>query len=318
VVNPLAAWLSLILLLAGPAGALVINPTFTDGAGQTWNSDPARKAVIDRAIADWDSSLFDKQTVNVDFIFTHAGANSYLAEWFGSGSFAAGANIYPWTPGAVHTVAFNVDFFNSANSLWFDPTPATGGDLPAKSWDALTVTRHELCHMMGFSSAYYVDNFSQAGEHDRWTDHIVGTTFDPNGINVQLAGANNLSHLADSGPTKGDLMAPALANGVRRPISQTDLSMLALAHNYQLATPGDFNLDGRVDGHDFLTWQQNYPTLSGATLAQGDANGDGIVNGKDFLIWQQHYQPLAGTIVPEPAALALLLLAAVRRLRPRR
>jgi hypothetical protein len=38
-----------------------------------------------------------------------------------------------------------------------------------------------------------------------------------------------------------------------------------------LATrPGDANLDGRVDGCDFLAWQVNYPTLSGAIGRQGE------------------------------------------------
>jgi hypothetical protein len=62
-------------------------------------------------------------------------------------------------------------------------------------------------------------------------------------------------------------------------------------------TPGDFDLSGDVTGHDFLLWQQNYPTLSGASWSQGDANGDSMVNGADFLIWQTNYHPLAPSSV---------------------
>ena len=50
--------------------------------------------------------------------------------------------------------------------------------------------------------------------------------------------------------------------------------------------PGDFTGDGHVTGADFLIWQQNYPTLSGATRAKGDGNGDGRVTGMDFMLWQ--------------------------------
>ena len=53
----------------------------------------------------------------------------------------------------------------------------------------------------------------------------------------------------------------------------------------------DFNGDGRVTGGDFIIWQSNYPTLSGADKAHGDANGDGKVTGYDFIVWQCEYQP---------------------------
>ena len=52
---------------------------------------------------------------------------------------------------------------------------------------------------------------------------------------------------------------------------------------------GDFNDDGKVDGLDFLVWQANYPTESGATRTDGDATGDGKVDGLDFLEWQAAY-----------------------------
>jgi hypothetical protein len=67
----------------------------------------------------------------------------------------------------------------------------------------------------------------------------------------------------------------------------------------------DFDVDGDVDGRDFLIWQRGY-TLSGNALpGEGDANGDGDVNGTDLAIWQDQY----GTVpeltaesmaVPEP------------------
>ncbi|MCC7087123.1 MAG: PEP-CTERM sorting domain-containing protein [Pirellulales bacterium] len=78
--------------------------------------------------------------------------------------------------------------------------------------------------------------------------------------------------------------------------------------------PGDFNGDGSVDGADFVAWQTNFPTASGATLGQGDANGDGAVDGADFVIWQTHfpYTPGPGTMpVPEPTAILLASLGGI-------
>jgi hypothetical protein len=85
----------------------------------------------------------------------------------------------------------------------------------------------------------------------------------------------------------------------------------------------DFDNDGDIDGADFLTWQQNSGTDSGATPEQGDADGNGAVDGLDLAAWQGNFGPGAAVpsaaAIPEPAAGALaaigLLLAAVTRKR---
>jgi hypothetical protein len=54
--------------------------------------------------------------------------------------------------------------------------------------------------------------------------------------------------------------------------------------------PGDGNLDGKVDGVDFLLWQSNYNQNPGTNKwSTADFNGDRIVDGVDFLIWQSNY-----------------------------
>jgi autotransporter-associated beta strand protein len=75
------------------------------------------------------------------------------------------------------------------------------------------------------------------------------------------------------------------------------------------AHPGDFDSDGDVDGADFVAWQTNFPTTSGATLAQGDADGDGDVDGADFVVWQTNFPFTPGpgaSPVPEPVGFVLL------------
>ena len=80
---------------------------------------------------------------------------------------------------------------------------------------------------------------------------------------------------------------------------------------------GDFDLDGDVDGRDFLTWQRNAGTLVGAHYDQGDADLNGIVDGNDLAIWQAAYggvNPATSSVavkVPEPQSVMLLILAGI-------
>ena len=84
--------------------------------------------------------------------------------------------------------------------------------------------------------------------------------------------------------------------------------------------PGDFDLDGDVDGVDFGKWQTGYPMASGASLIDGDADGDGDVDGVDFGIWQENYPTNLGgsAAIPEPATICLLALAGTVLLARRR
>jgi fibronectin-binding autotransporter adhesin len=83
---------------------------------------------------------------------------------------------------------------------------------------------------------------------------------------------------------------------------------------FLIAPPrADFDIDGDVDGNDFLIWQRGLGIGAGATRQQGDANGDGAVNAADLALWQtQLGTPAVGAsgAVPEPAS-GWLILAAV-------
>ncbi len=73
---------------------------------------------------------------------------------------------------------------------------------------------------------------------------------------------------------------------------------------------GDANLDGNVDGQDFVTWNGNKFT-SGNGWCGADFNADGTTNGQDFVLWNSNKFTSADGIsaVPEPASLMLLVLA---------
>jgi hypothetical protein len=103
-----------------------------------------------------------------------------------------------------------------------------------------------------------------------------------------------------------------------------------LIFNYGQATSSrqaDFDVDGDVDGSDFLQWQRGLGSQgAGVTAASGNANTDLTVNGDDLGIWRDEFGNTAiptevGTLVrghvryvtsfsvaavPEPASLALV------------
>ncbi len=49
---------------------------------------------------------------------------------------------------------------------------------------------------------------------------------------------------------------------------------------------GDANLDGVVDGSDFIVWNQHKFTANSAWCS-GDFTADGFVDGQDFIVWNQ-------------------------------
>lgn len=71
---------------------------------------------------------------------------------------------------------------------------------------------------------------------------------------------------------------------------------------------GDCNLDGVVDGLDYITWSNHY--LESSWLP-ADLNGDGYIDGLDYTIWSMNYGTgVDDNLVPAPATLAFLLLGA--------
>ncbi len=81
---------------------------------------------------------------------------------------------------------------------------------------------------------------------------------------------------------------------------------------------GDANLDGTVDGVDFIAWNANKFSATAAWSA-GDFNADGVVDGQDFIFWNSFKFTSADLpAVPEPIsgwlfAAGLLWCAILRR-----
>lgn len=66
---------------------------------------------------------------------------------------------------------------------------------------------------------------------------------------------------------------------------------------------GDANLDGLVDGLDFIQWNVHKFT-SVAAWCSGDFNADGLVDGLDFVLWNANkFTSADGPFaVPEPVS----------------
>ncbi|MEM8679953.1 MAG: PQQ-dependent sugar dehydrogenase [Planctomycetota bacterium] len=80
---------------------------------------------------------------------------------------------------------------------------------------------------------------------------------------------------------------------------------------------GDANLDGTVDGQDFVLWNGSKFT-STLEWNGGDFNGDGVADGQDFVLWNSNKFTTSDTpVVPEPRGVIVLVgsfcLLAARR-----
>ena len=76
--------------------------------------------------------------------------------------------------------------------------------------------------------------------------------------------------------------------------------------------PADADLNGAVDGADFIEWNDSKFTAT-AAWCSGDFNADGVVDGQDFITWNNNKFMSSDAVasVPEPATLGLLSVVLV-------
>jgi hypothetical protein len=73
--------------------------------------------------------------------------------------------------------------------------------------------------------------------------------------------------------------------------------------------PGDYNGNGKVDGADYVVWRNGGPL-------QNEVATIGSITAEDYTEWRSRFGNMAGAglgadSVPEPSALALVILALV-------
>lgn len=209
------------------------------------------------------------------------------------------------------SIAFDTLNNGSPRNWHFDPYTLPG---PGRI-DFLTIAFHELAHVFGFGTAPSFDNLIQ--NHQFLGAHVIAL----NGGAAQLALDDN--HWAvgtTSGPyavQRPSALTAALLQGQRTPLTPIDYAALAdlgwQVPSRLLGLHGDANQDGRVDGRDFLLWQQGFGS-NGSLIA--DMNGDWLVDDFDLWMWRNNYGvtiapgAMAASIqVPEPSVIALGFIA---------
>lgn len=139
-------------------------------------------------------------------------------------------------------------------------------------------------------------------DDQRGFQRIIGPTLDMGAFEVQSSPAID-GDFDDSGVYDCSDIDALVANIALGPadVSTYDLNGDGLVNNNDLThwlaeagsvnlpsgnpyLRGDANLDGFVDGADFIIWNQHKFTNS-AAWCHGDFNADGVVDGGDFIIW---------------------------------
>ncbi len=91
---------------------------------------------------------------------------------------------------------------------------------------------------------------------------------------------------AGNHPAMFDLTADQLVDGedLDAWLMFAGASNLGIGRRYLF---GDANLDGVVDGQDFIVWN-SHKFMSVAAWSAGDFNADGVVDGQDFITWNSN------------------------------
>jgi hypothetical protein len=189
-------------------------------------------------------------------------------------------------------------------------TPATSNDI-LQYTNGLAVSEDQqwLALMLNLSDVAVIPLVDGIPElEDRMVVDTTTTGTENSGRDIAFDAANNI-HYVSSGQARYRVLAPGGHTLATTTWNGTDYDF-AFSTVTSVEDDADFDQDGDVDGHDFLTWQRGLGAAG--DLADGDADGDGFVDGDDLQVWRDQFgtgsNPPA-TAIPEPATWALAALA---------
>lgn len=196
------------------------------------------------------------------------------------------------------------------NNLVMSINPVTGavGIRNASPFFDVSITAYTISSLDGklknASGWHSLEDQSLAGwdEADNSSAFRV-TEFNPTGA-LQLAEEGTVLHLGtlldvSGGPLDVDDLKFEF-------LLSTGETVVGVVRTAAVGIPGDFNLDGNVDGGDFLTWQRTLGTSVPVAGVGADGNGNGVVDGADLAVWKTFFGTSVGggevASVPEPAS----------------
>jgi MYXO-CTERM domain-containing protein len=268
-------------------------------------------------------AFFANQQLSIDFTVPASAVNGYAQVY----DIALNAETYGFHsvgPVPKHTFGFANGNAQTTTLTWdystlVDGITTNGEILPASGWvEFILATNSDADH-----GTFYFDN-ARLGPSVAKGDFNLSGALDGGDMDILFA-----AEQGEVGPVDGkyDMNADGFVVttvGTGIAASDTDYWVLNLAHTRY----GDANVDKKVDFADLVVLAQNYNASPSATWAMGSFNGDGAVNFADLVVLAQNYNfgavtdlsglesgfaadwALAQSLVPEPASLGLLVLAA--------
>ena len=148
-----------------------------------------------------------------------------------------------------------------------------------------------LTYTVPTSGSYIVEVFQEAGPGEYLLTASIDATIDGDFDDDGDFDVNDIDALTIAIVNGGPVAAFDLSgNGV---LNMEDVDLWRLEAGQanlgpgQSYLPADANLDGLVDGSDFLAWNAHKFTAD-AYWSHGDFNADGSVDGTDFIIWNAY------------------------------
>ena len=97
-----------------------------------------------------------------------------------------------------------------------------------------------------------------------------------------------MAQIAGWDPNSSQLPTPTQPQATSTPTLTVTLTPSATP----LPIPGDANLDGAVDGMDYVIWLNHYDQSTPNGSSTGDFDNSGTVDGVDYVIWLTNYTPI--------------------------
>jgi hypothetical protein len=220
--------------------------------------------------------IIQNRIYQIDF----AGATDTGGTLFNNG--LVGASYVPVKKTLLWAGAADGGFGANLEGLALGPRTANG------NWTLVGVTDNG-----GGSNGNLVVSF-ELSPPQRYGDFNQDAVFDCHDIDALVTAI-----VSGSDPPSFDLNGDGLVDGLDQ---SAWLAAAALANDLSgPILPGDANLDGAIDGADFVIWNAN-KFSSQSRWCAGEFDLNGTVDGQDFILWNSNKFATNGALaVPEPS-----------------